>query len=94
MSPPKSPSKPLNAYRMTATFKNFAYKLSSSLSSSSVPTLKNDDGSFGLTVHLEVVIPDLPHDEAQRLADEAHRVCPYSNATRGNIEVTVTVSDD
>jgi osmotically inducible protein OsmC len=55
---------------------------------------QNDDGSFGLTVHLEVVIPDLPHDEAQRLADEAHRVCPYSNATRGNIEVTVTVSDD
>ena len=55
---------------------------------------QNDDGSFGLTVHLEVVIPDLPHDEAQRLADEAHRVCPYSNATRGNIEVTVSVSDD
>ena len=55
---------------------------------------QNDDGSFGLTVHLEVVIPDVPHDEAQRLADEAHRVCPYSNATRGNIEVTVTVSDD
>lgn len=54
----------------------------------------NDDGSFGLTVHLEVVIPDLPHDEAQRLADEAHRICPYSNATRGNIEVTVSVSDD
>ena len=55
---------------------------------------QNDDGSFGLTVHLEVVIPDVPHDEAQRLADEAHRVCPYSNATRGNIEVTVSVSDD
>ena len=55
---------------------------------------RNDDGSFGLTVHLEVVIPDLPHDEARRLADEAHRVCPYSNATRGNIEVTVSVSDD
>ena len=55
---------------------------------------QNDDGSYGLTVHLEVVIPDLSHDEAQRLADEAHRVCPYSNATRGNIEVTVSVSDD
>ena len=61
---------------------------------SRVGICQNDDGSFGLTVHLEVVIPDLPHDEAQRLADEAHRVCPYSNATRGNIEVTVTVSDD
>lgn len=54
----------------------------------------NDAGGFGLTVHLEVVVPDLPHDEAQRLADAAHQVCPYSNATRGNIEVTVDVVDD
>ncbi|PZP01362.1 MAG: organic hydroperoxide resistance protein, partial [Dermacoccus nishinomiyaensis] len=45
-------------------------------------------------VELEVVIPDLPHDEAQALADKAHQVCPYSNATRGNIDVTVTVSED
>ena len=54
----------------------------------------NDAGGYGLTVHLEVVIPDLPHEQAQALADEAHTVCPYSNATRGNIEVTVSVSDD
>ncbi|MDO4917801.1 MAG: organic hydroperoxide resistance protein [Rothia sp. (in: high G+C Gram-positive bacteria)] len=49
---------------------------------------------FGLAVELEVVIPNLPQDEAQALADAAHQVCPYSNATRGNIPVTVTVSDD
>jgi lipoyl-dependent peroxiredoxin len=54
----------------------------------------NDAGGYGLTVHLEVVIPDLPHDRAQALADAAHLVCPYSNATRGNIPVTVSVSDD
>lgn len=54
----------------------------------------NDAGGYGLSVHLEVVIPDLPHDQAQQLADQAHLVCPYSNATRGNIEVTVVVSDD
>jgi Ohr subfamily peroxiredoxin len=54
----------------------------------------NGDGGYALTVHLEVVIPDLPHEQAQALADQAHRVCPYSNATRGNIEVTVAVSDD
>lgn len=41
-----------------------------------------------------VVIPDLPHDQAQALADAAHQVCPYSNATRGNIDVAITVSDD
>lgn len=53
-----------------------------------------DEGGFGLAVDLEVVIPNLEHDEAQRLADKAHTMCPYSNATRGNIDVNVTVSDD
>lgn len=54
----------------------------------------NGQGGFELAVELEVVIPTLPHDRAQALADAAHRVCPYSNATRGNISVTVTVTDD
>ena len=54
----------------------------------------NGQGGFELAVTLEVVVPNLPHDEAQALADQAHQVCPYSNATRGNIEVTVVVSDD
>ena len=52
------------------------------------------NGGFMLAVVLEVVIPGLPHDEAQALADKAHQVCPYSNATRGNIEVEVNVVDD
>jgi Ohr subfamily peroxiredoxin len=54
----------------------------------------NGDGGFGLAVQLEVVIPDLPHEQAQALADAAHKVCPYSNATRGNIDVEITVTDD
>ncbi|MFF5793128.1 organic hydroperoxide resistance protein [Paeniglutamicibacter sp. NPDC012692] len=54
----------------------------------------NGEGGYQLAVVLEVVIPDMPHEEAQELADAAHLVCPYSNATRGNIEVTVLVSDD
>jgi len=54
----------------------------------------NGQGGFGLAVELEVVIPELPHEQAQALADAAHQVCPYSNATRGNIDVTITVSDD
>jgi lipoyl-dependent peroxiredoxin len=54
----------------------------------------NDAGGFELAVRLEVVIPGLPHDQAQALADAAHQVCPYSNATRGNIDVQVDVSDD
>ena len=54
----------------------------------------NGAGGFGLTVALEVIIPDLPADQAQALADQAHQLCPYSNATRGNIDVTVTVAQD
>ncbi|WP_413320660.1 organic hydroperoxide resistance protein [Agrococcus sp. 1P02AA] len=51
-------------------------------------------GGFMLAVHLEVVLPGVPEDRARELADAAHAVCPYSNATRGNIDVTIAVSDD
>jgi Ohr subfamily peroxiredoxin len=54
----------------------------------------NGQGGYQLAVVLEVVIPDMEHDQAQALADAAHQVCPYSNATRGNIDVTITVSED
>ncbi|WP_216912625.1 organic hydroperoxide resistance protein [Nocardia noduli] len=54
----------------------------------------NDQGGFALTVTLEVSLPHLSREEAQALADKAHEVCPYSNATRGNIDVTVTVAED
>jgi len=50
-----------------------------------------DAEGFKLEVLLEVIIPGLPHDEAQELADAAHQLCPYSKATRGNVEVTVRV---
>jgi Ohr subfamily peroxiredoxin len=48
------------------------------------------EGAFGLSVVLDVHIPDVDLETAQTLADGAHQVCPYSNATRGNIEVVVT----
>jgi osmotically inducible protein OsmC len=53
-----------------------------------------DNGGFGLAVQLEISLPNLDHDSAQRLTEKAHQVCPYSNATRGNIDVTLTVVDD
>ena len=56
--------------------------------------LSNVDGGFELSVELEVVLPHLEQEQAQQLADAAHQVCPYSKATRGNIEVKVTASDD
>jgi Ohr subfamily peroxiredoxin len=54
----------------------------------------NGHGGFELAVELEVIIPALPHAQAQALADAAHLICPYSNATRGNIDVTIAVADD
>ena len=52
---------------------------------------ENGQGGFGLAVQLEVTIPGSDAATAQQLAEQAHQVCPYSNATRGNIEVKLTV---
>ena len=53
----------------------------------------NGEGGFGLEVELHVYTPNVPAERRQELADTAHQVCPYSNATRGNIDVTVTLVD-
>ena len=52
----------------------------------------NDQGGFVLSVQLEVTLPNADAATAQQLAEQAHQVCPYSNATRGNIEVALTVA--
>jgi len=46
---------------------------------------------FGLAVELAVSLPGMDRAAAQELVEAAHVVCPYSNATRGNIDVTLTV---
>ena len=46
---------------------------------------------FGIQVALHVSIPGMDKAQAKKLVDAAHQVCPYSNATRGNIEVTLDV---
>ena len=53
-----------------------------------------DEGGFGLTVALHVEIAGLDQAAADKLVAEAHQVCPYSNATRGNIDVKLVVTDD
>lgn len=52
----------------------------------------NDAGGFGLSVVLTVNVPGLSPDETEKLANEAHKICPYSNATRGNVPVTIDVA--
>ena len=46
-------------------------------------------GGFGLAVTLKITLPGVDGEVADRLIAEAHKVCPYSNATRGNIDVTL-----
>ena len=54
----------------------------------------SDDGGVALTATIEVVLPNLDKGAAEDLAQKAHGFCPYSKATRGNIEVEVTVVED
>jgi len=49
-------------------------------------------GVFGLAVELVAALPELPREQAEALVHAAHEVCPYSNATRGNIVVDVRVA--
>ncbi|WP_286786564.1 MULTISPECIES: organic hydroperoxide resistance protein [Pseudomonas] len=46
---------------------------------------------FGIEVELKITLPGLERAEAEELVQKAHIVCPYSNATRGNIDVTLTL---
>jgi lipoyl-dependent peroxiredoxin len=46
---------------------------------------------FALKVQLDIRVPGLPKEQAQKIVEAAHQVCPYSNATRGNIDVTLNV---
>jgi lipoyl-dependent peroxiredoxin len=49
------------------------------------------EGGFGLEVALDVALPGLDRAEAQTLVEKAHQVCPYSNATRNNVDVRLRV---
>lgn len=51
----------------------------------------NDKGGFEIEVELEVEIPALERSAAEAIVEKAHHVCPYSNATRGNVDVKLTV---
>ena len=61
--------------------------------SASVGVGPRDDGKgFGLEVALEISLPSLDRDTAKALVEQAHIVCPYSHATRGNISVALHVA--
>ena len=49
------------------------------------------EGGFGITADLRVELPGLDRADAEKLVETAHQICPYSNATRGNVDVGLTV---
>ena len=48
---------------------------------------------FGIQAELTIAAPGVAREQLQALVDAAHIVCPYSNATRGNIDVTLVIAD-
>ncbi|MHC9295346.1 organic hydroperoxide resistance protein [Mycobacterium sp. LTG2003] len=53
--------------------------------------LLNTDGAFSLQARLNVSVPGIDRETAQAIVDGAHQTCPYSKATRGNIDVTINL---
>jgi organic hydroperoxide reductase OsmC/OhrA len=51
-----------------------------------------EERSFTVAVELAVTLPSVEGEDAVELVRSAHRVCPYSNATRGNIEMTLSAN--
>ncbi|MER5181822.1 organic hydroperoxide resistance protein [Streptomyces sp. NPDC002896] len=68
------------------------YDLTGSAVAAKVGIGPNTQRGYGLAVALNVSLPLLDQELATQLVDEAHEVCPYSNATRGNIDVSILLS--
>jgi len=49
-------------------------------------------GGFGITTDLTITLPGLDRAQAEKLVEAAHQICPYSNATRGNVDVGLTLA--
>jgi Ohr subfamily peroxiredoxin len=52
-----------------------------------------NESQFGLTAALDIALPAVARALAEQVVEQAHRICPYSNATRGNMDVVLTVVD-
>jgi osmotically inducible protein OsmC len=62
---------------------------------SKVNLIPTEERGFRLAVELDVTLPSVEDaEEAKRIVAAAHKVCPYSNATRGNVEVTLTANGE
>lgn len=78
-----------SALRMIA--KSADVDVTDSAVSATVHFGNTESGGFGLAVDLDVSLPQATAEQAQKAVEAAHEVCPYSNATRGNIAVNLSV---
>ena len=73
--------------------RRFGFDLTGSTVAAKVGIGPNGQRGYGLAVALSVSLPVLDADVAAKLVDAAHEVCPYSNATRGNVDVVLNIVD-
>ena len=57
----------------------------------SIGAMVGKPGAFGIAVTMAISVPGMERAAAQKLVDDAHQVCPYSNATRGNVDVSLSL---
>ena len=77
---------------MKAVAGKMGAKLPDDLSVDAEVDLGTIPDAYGVAVRMAISLPGMDRAEAQKLVDAAHKVCPYSNATRGNIDVTLTLA--
>jgi Ohr subfamily peroxiredoxin len=80
----------LSAMKFVAGRENFALPDETRIDSS--VGIGAQGSTFGLEVALKVTVPGMAHAQAEALVEKAHQVCPYSKATRGNIDVKLSVA--
>ena len=61
-------------------------------SSVSIGPMTGKEGAFGIAVTMDISVPGMEREALGKLVDAAHQVCPYSNATRGNIDVKLNLA--
>jgi Ohr subfamily peroxiredoxin len=76
---------------MDVTAKSLKLDISNARTSVQVGIGQREDGGYGLDLDITAYLPDMARDDAERLVEATHQVCPYSHATRGNIEVRLHV---
>jgi lipoyl-dependent peroxiredoxin len=82
----------IGALKFTAKAQKISLPAETSISADvAFGTRPNGAKGFNIQVAMAVTIPGMERDKAELLVQEAHQVCPYSNATRGNVDVALTV---